>query len=70
MAEHPKRLMETHQWVDMVFDRMGGNELVSSQDGQGENMEAKIRTLAAGILVKAKDIVEEYQRELVGYSSF
>jgi len=54
--------------VDMVFDRMGGNELVS-QDGS-ENMEAKIRTLAAGILVKAKEIVEEYQRELVGYSSF
>ncbi|KAK3720795.1 telomere binding protein [Vermiconidia calcicola] len=63
--EHPKRLMETQQWVDLVFERMGGGELVSEG---GNDEETKVRTLAAGILVKAREVIEAYQKELVGYS--
>ena len=63
--EHPKQLMETQQWVDMVFERMGGGGFVSEG---GNEEEAKVRTLAAGVLVKAREVVEAYQKELVGYS--
>ena len=63
--DHPKRLMETQQWVDAVFDRMGGNTLISEG---GHDEETKIRTLAAGVLVKCKEIIGAYQKELVGFS--
>ncbi|KAK3716665.1 telomere binding protein [Vermiconidia calcicola] len=63
--EHPKRLMETQQWVDLVFERMGGGGLI--REG-GNDEETKVKTLAAAILVKAREVIEAYQKELVGYS--
>lgn len=62
--EYPKQLMETQRWVDLVFERTGGNELVSEN---GNEDEVKVRTLAAGVLVKTKEVVEAYQKQLVGY---
>ena len=65
--DHPKQLMETQQWVDMIFERMGmGGSQIVSEDGNQD--EEKVRTLAAGILVKTREIIEAYQTELVGYS--
>jgi telomere length regulation protein len=46
---HSKQLLETQQWADMVFERTGQGRLVQ-QEGQGE--EAKVRTLAAAVLVR------------------
>ncbi|KAK5171962.1 telomere binding protein [Saxophila tyrrhenica] len=63
--DHPKRLMETQQWVDMVFGWVGGNEMVSEG---GNDEETKVRTLAAGVLVKCREIIGAYQKELVGFS--
>lgn len=63
--EHPKQLMETQQWVDLVFERMGGGDLVSEN---GNEDESKVRTLAAGVLMKTREVVEAYQKQLVGYS--
>ena len=60
--EHPKQLMETQQWVDMVFERMGAG---SSQSESSE--EAKVQTLAAGVLVKTREVIEAYQKELIGF---
>lgn len=64
VQEHPKQLMETQQWVDLVFERMGSPRLV---DDEGKSEEAKVRTLAAGVLMKCREIIEAYQKQLVGY---
>lgn len=64
VQEHPKQLMETQQWVDLVFERMGSGGLV---DDDGKSEEAKVRTLAAGVLMKCREIIEAYQKQLVGY---
>lgn len=64
VQDHPKQLMETQQWVDLVFERMGSSGLV---DDEGKSEEAKVRTLAAGVLMKCREIIEMYQKQLVGY---
>jgi telomere length regulation protein len=55
--EHPKHLIETQEWVEVVFDRVGGG------DEEGD----KIRMLAASVLIKTREVVDEYQRLLVGH---
>ncbi|KAL1651171.1 telomere binding protein [Diplodia intermedia] len=54
--EHGRQLLETQEWTKMVFDRTGG--------GSGE--EERVRTLAAGVLVKCGEIIERYQGSLMG----
>nr|OQO31230.1 hypothetical protein B0A51_02070 [Rachicladosporium sp. CCFEE 5018] len=61
--EFSRQLMETRDWVDMVFERTGANGLVD-QDGTGE--EAKVRTLAAGLLVRAGEIMEASRAAFMG----
>lgn len=61
--EHSKRLIETQQWADMVFERTGEGRLVQ-QEGQGE--EAKVRTLAAAVLVKTGEVMEAHRKVLMG----
>lgn len=61
--EMPKQLVETQHWVEMMFERIGDGNLVQ---GEGQGEEAKVRTLAAGVLVRAGEVVEGYRRELVG----
>ncbi|KAK4629350.1 DNA replication checkpoint protein tel2 [Fulvia fulva] len=60
--ETPKQLMETQQWVEVVFERTGGGHLVT--DGSGE--EVRVRTLAAGVLVKTRESIEGYQKMFIG----
>ncbi|KAL6715766.1 telomere binding protein [Lecanora helva] len=54
--EHAKELLETQDWVGTVFERVGGG----SEEGD------KIRMLAAGVLMRTREVVEKYQRSLVG----
>lgn len=54
--EHSKQLIETQEWVELVFDRIGGG------DEEGE----RIRMLAASVLMKTREVVEKYQRLMVG----
>lgn len=54
--EHSRQLMETQEWVDMVFEKTAG----------GDEESERVRMLAAGVLLKTKDVVEKYQRLLVG----
>ncbi|KAK1068615.1 telomere binding protein [Friedmanniomyces endolithicus] len=60
--EEGKRMVEMQQWVQVVFERAGGGELVSG----GSQEEAKIRTLAAGVLVKIGEMMEQYQKAMFG----
>lgn len=61
--EYSKQLIETQQWADMVFERTGEGRLVQ-QEGQGE--EAKVRTLAAAVLVKTGEVMEAHRKVLLG----
>lgn len=54
--EHSKQLIETQEWVEMVFERTAGG------DEEGE----KVRMLAAGVLMKTREVVEKFQRLLMG----
>jgi telomere length regulation protein len=60
---HSKQLLETQQWADMVFERTGQGRLVQ-QEGQGE--EAKVRTLAAAVLVNTGEVMEAHRKVLMG----
>ncbi|KAF2772027.1 hypothetical protein EJ03DRAFT_341792 [Teratosphaeria nubilosa] len=65
--EQAKQLMETQEWVGLVFEKFGGRggEMVLSGSGAGEE-EEKVRTLSAGVLVKCGEVVEAYQKVLFG----
>lgn len=54
--QHAKELLETQEWVDNVFGKIGGG----SEEGE------RIRMLAAGVLVRCREVVEKYQRMLMG----
>lgn len=53
---HAKELLETQEWVGGVFERVGGG----SEEGD------RIRMLAAGVLMRTREVVEKYQRLLMG----
>ncbi|EME79492.1 uncharacterized protein MYCFIDRAFT_114712, partial [Pseudocercospora fijiensis CIRAD86] len=61
-SENPKQLMETQQWIQIVFERTGGGQLVV----EGSTEETKVRTLAAGVLMKCREVIEAYQSQLIG----
>ncbi|KAF2799128.1 hypothetical protein K505DRAFT_295246 [Melanomma pulvis-pyrius CBS 109.77] len=55
-TEQAKELLETQEWVRMVFEGLGA----------GSEEDEKIRVLAAGVLIRAQEVVEKYQRRLAG----
>lgn len=54
--EHAKELLETQEWVQMVFAQVGGG----SEEGE------RARMLAAGVLTRTREVVEKHQRMLMG----
>lgn len=54
--DHSKQLIETQEWVELVFEKSSG------ADEEAE----RIRMLAASVLMKTREVVEKYQRLLVG----
>ncbi|KAF2146871.1 uncharacterized protein K452DRAFT_242030 [Aplosporella prunicola CBS 121167] len=56
VQEHAKELLETHEWVKLVFERTSGG------DDEGD----RVRSLAAGVLVRCSEVVEKHQRLLMG----
>lgn len=55
-TEQAKELLETQQWVQMVFEKLGS----------GSEEDEKIRVLAAGVIVRCQEVVEKYQRRMAG----
>lgn len=55
-TEQAKELLETQQWVQMVFNELGA----------GSEEDEKIRVLAAGVVVRCQEVVDKYQRRMVG----
>ena len=57
-TEHGKELMETMEWTKMVFEGLPGGV-----EGGEEN---RTRGLAAGVVVRCQEIVQKYERRLMG----
>jgi telomere length regulation protein len=57
--EHGKELLEAQAWVKDVFDRL-------KSSGRGAEEDEKVKMQAAGVLVQCQEIVEKYQRMLMG----
>ena len=55
VERHGRQLLETQEWVEGVFGRMGRG----GADERG-------RMLAAGVLVRIREVVEKYQALLMG----
>ncbi|KAI9828662.1 MAG: telomere binding protein [Thelocarpon impressellum] len=53
---HARELVETREWTEQVFE---------NASGQGEEGE-RVRMLAAGVLVRVREVVEKWQRLMVG----
>lgn len=53
---HGRELIETQRWVEGVFQRLGS----------GSKEDDKLKSLAAGVLLRIRDVVEKYQAFLVG----
>jgi len=56
--DHSKELLETQAWTERVFENLRG----------GAGAEEKVKMLAAGLLVKIKEIIDRYQQLLLGHS--
>jgi telomere length regulation protein len=54
---HGRQLLETQEWVEGVFGRVGGG---------GSKEDERVRMLAAGVLVRVRECVEKYQALLMG----
>lgn len=57
-TEQGRELIETQEWVRGVFE-----ELPAGKEGEEDE---KVRVLAAGVVVRCQEVVEKYQRRLVG----
>ncbi|KAF2750653.1 hypothetical protein M011DRAFT_516990 [Sporormia fimetaria CBS 119925] len=55
-TEQSRELLETQSWVKVVFDGLGA----------GSEEDDRVRVLAAGVLVRCQEVVEKYQRRMVG----
>ena len=56
--EHARELLETQAWVEGLFEtRLGGG---------GSDEDEKVRMVAAGVLVRCREVVERWQRLLMG----
>ena len=64
-SEEAKRLGETQQWVEIIFEKAGGGEILS---GGGDAQEEKVRMLAAGVLVRLSEVGEVARESLFGRS--
>jgi telomere length regulation protein len=53
---HGQELTETQKWVDLYFQSLGS----------GSDEDDKIRSLAAGVLLKIREVVDKYQALLMG----
>ena len=54
---HGRQMLETQEWIEGVFSRVGAG---------GSEEDEKVRMLAAGCLVRIREVVEKYQALLLG----
>jgi telomere length regulation protein len=54
---HGRQMLETQEWVEGVFGRVGSG---------GSEEDERVRMLAAGVMVRIREVVEKYQALLMG----
>ncbi|KAL9093793.1 MAG: hypothetical protein Q9159_000095 [Coniocarpon cinnabarinum] len=57
---HPREVVEVHEWCNTIFERF-----TSGLQGVSEE-EERMKTLCAGVLVATKEVIEKYERLMVG----
>lgn len=60
--DQSRELLETQRWVKEVFDALGGG--IAKPDSQDEG--ERVKMLAASVLLKCGEIIENHQRMLMG----
>lgn len=69
-AEQTNELLETREWARLVLERMGGANTLSldlaANTSKHENENERIRMLAAGVIMKCNEVVEKWQRLMLG----
>jgi telomere length regulation protein len=58
---HGRQMLETQEWVEGVFSRLG-----AGVKGSASEEDERVRMLAAGCLVRIRECVEKYQALLMG----
>lgn len=72
VQEQGRQLLETQEWVESVFSRLGtagGSGIQGLMGGGGQALseeDEKVRMLAAAVLVRIRECVEKYQALLMG----
>lgn len=73
VQEQGRQLLETQEWVEGVFERLGAaggigmDGLMGGGKGGGRSEEdERLRMLAAAVLVRIRECVEKYQALLMG----
>lgn len=64
VTEFASQVMELREWAGQVFDRVS-----ASGTGGGDEVRDRVRTLAAGVMVKLGEVMERYQGRLMGVNS-
>ena len=79
-TENARELVETQEWVGLVWDRLDGAGAgmqhekglagltagSAAVNGETENEQDRCKVLAAGVLVQIKEVMDQYQRLMVG----
>jgi telomere length regulation protein len=58
--EHARELVETQEWAKLVLDHYG------SESGHEESEGGKVKMLAAAVVLKCHEVVERWQRLMMG----
>ena len=61
-----RQVVETREWACTVFEQTGSGGMVDDRTGE-QNEEAKVKRLAAGVLMRCDEIGEVYRKQLSGY---
>jgi len=79
-SENARELVETQEWVGLVWDRLdavgagtqnrqglaGLTTGSAASGGETENEQDRCKVLAAGVLVQIKEVMDQYQRLMIG----
>jgi telomere length regulation protein len=65
VTDHATEVMELREWTNDVFERTPAASGSATSPGNPDDMQ-QTRILAAGILVKIGEVIERYQRRLMG----
>lgn len=68
VTDHATEVMELREWTNDVFERTPAASGSTTTSPEKMDDMQQMRMLAAGILVKIGEVVERYQRRLMGVS--